>query len=214
METPAMSGPIRIPRRAVAGALLLAGIAMAAGAVAPAASAAPKAATAARAAIAASTAATPGGAPVPAAKPGQIAWSALPSSAQGPDLRSKFVYNDIAPGSVIHDRVAIINRSLSSVSFSIYATDATGTTQQNVLTWLKVGDKSKDIGRWEQFQLGKQITPNLSVIIGGRQGIIVPFTIKVPALATPGDHTGAVMAQVGLPRQVSKNSSIIIYNRI
>jgi len=211
-----MSGPIRIPRpsRALASALLLAGIGVAAGAVAPAAGAAPKAETAPRSAIAASTAATPGSAPAPGAQPGQVSWSALPSDTRGPDRRSKFVYNDILPGSVIHDRVAIINRSLVSVSFSIYATDSTGTTAQNVLTWLKVGDKPKDIGRWEQFQLSKQITPNLSVVIGGRQGIIVPFTIKVPAFATPGDHTGAVMAQVGLPRKVSNNSSVIIYNRI
>jgi hypothetical protein len=208
-----MSGPTRTPRRALASALLLAGIAVAASAVAPVASAAPMAVTASRAATTASTATTAQAAP-PAPKPGQISWSALPSDAKGPDLRSKFVYNDIAPGSVIHDRVAIVNRSLASVSFSIYATDSTGTTPQNVLTWLKVGDKPKDIGRWEQFQLGKQITPDLPVIIGGRRGIVVPFTIKVPAFATPGDHTGAVMAQVGLPRQVSKNSSVIIYNRI
>jgi hypothetical protein len=211
-----MSGPTRIPRprRALASASLLAGLAVAAAAVAPVASAAPKAETASRAAIVAGAATAPGSAPVPGAKPGQISWSALPSDAQGPDRRPKFVYNDIVPGSVIHDRVAIINRSLASVSFSVYATDSTGTTAQNVLTWLKVGDKPKDIGRWEQFQLSKQVTPSLSVVIGGRQGIIVPFTIKVPTFATPGDHTGAVMAQVGLPRQVSKSSSVIIYNRI
>jgi hypothetical protein len=203
-----MSGPTRLPRprRALAGALLLAAFAATA-----AAAAAPRAVAAPHAAATQPPRPGPTG---PAAKPGQIIWSAAPASAQGLDHRSKYVYNDIAPGSVIHDYVAVVNRSLLSESFSIYATDATGTTPQNVLTWLKVGDKPKDIGRWETFKLGRQVTPNLSVIIGGRKGILVPFTIKVPAFATPGDHAGAVMAQVGIPKKSSQSTSVIIYNRI
>jgi hypothetical protein len=185
--------------------LLAAVTAFAAIAAAPGAVAAPHAAT---------TSPPQPGPTGPAAKPGQIIWSAAPASAQGLDHRSKFVYSDIAPGSVIHDYVAVVNRSLLSESFSIYATDATGTTPQNVLTWLKVGEKPKDLGRWETFQLGQQVTPDLSVIIGGQKGILVPFTIKVPAFATPGDHVGAVMAQVGIPRQSSNNTSVIVYNRI
>lgn len=192
-----MSGPTRLPRprRILTTVALLAAFAAAAAGAAPAASAA--------------SAPAP-----PPAKPGQIVWSALPASSTQPDGRAKFVYNDILPGSVIHDHVAIVNRSLASESFSVYATDATGTTAQNVLTWLKVGTKSKDMGLWEKFQLGKQVMPNLSVIIAGGSGILVPFTITVPRFATPGDHTAAVMVQVGIPRPAAKNSSVIVYNRI
>ncbi len=143
-----------------------------------------------------------GTAPQPG-KPGSITWSASPGSAQGPDHRAKFVFYDIRPGSVINDHLAVVNQSTGSESFSIYATDSTGTTGQDVITWLKVGAKPKDIGTWEHFLLGSQNSPQLSVIVGGRKGILVPFTISVPSYATPGDHTGAVMVQVGVPHQTS-----------
>jgi hypothetical protein len=190
--------PLRRPRRVLASALLLALMAVTAGAVAPAAVAAPRAAAAY------------GRAPAP----GQITWSASPANAKGPDSRAKFVYYNIAPGSVIRDRIAVINRGGASAAYTIYATDATGTTAQNVLTFLKVGGTPKDIGSWEKFQLSNHMSAQLSLVVGGHQGILVPFTISVPSFATPGDHTGAVMVQLGVPHRTKNGTLVIVYNRI
>jgi hypothetical protein len=117
---------------------------------------------------------------------------------------------NIRPGSTISDHVEVFNRSKVSVAFLIYATDATGTTPSGVLTLLPANQKPRDIGSWVTVGGVSQ----LSIIIPADRGIIEPFKLAVPRLATPGDHTGAMMAAVGFPRRTSKGSVVVEYQRI
>jgi hypothetical protein len=185
----------RIPGRVVAGGLLLA--AMAYGAV-----------VAGPAALASSQSAAAGSAQTAGAGI-RVTWSLIPASATAPDQRSKFSYTNVQPGSVIYDHVAVVNRSSKAFAFSVYATDATGTTAQNVLLLMPGSEKPRDIGSWVTFPKGAQ---RLSVIIPAGKGYIEPFKIAVPRHATPGDHTGGVIAAVSFT-QVNTKGQVVTENQ-
>jgi hypothetical protein len=122
-----------------------------------------------------------------------IIWSESPASSTAPDTRAKFSYTNIQPGSVITDHVAVLNRGKQGVAFSIYATDATGTSLSNALILMPSAQTPRDVGSWVTFPKG---VSRLSIVIPGGKGIIETFKIAVPRQATPGDHTGGVIAQV------------------
>jgi hypothetical protein len=140
-----------------------------------------------------------------------ITWSILPATATGPDKRQQFNYGVVKAGSTITDHVEIVNRSVQEASFSIYSTDATGTSPSNALLLLPAAQKPTDIGSWESFPGG---AGQLSAIIPGDKAIIEPFTLKVPAQATPGDHTGAMVAAVSVPRKNDQGAIITETYRI
>ena len=158
---------------------------------------------------------------VSAAQPGQsasggpsgrvVSWSVAPATAKAADSRTRFTYQNIKPGSTIFDHVAVFNRSSQAVAFLIYATDATGTSAANALTLLPANARPKDIGSWTTFPgHGKQ----LSIIIPGKKGIIVPFNVTVPLRATPGDHVGGMIAAVGVPHRTASGELVTLYERI
>ena len=129
----------------------------------------------------------------PLAPKGQVRWSITPATATAPLLgQLKFNYTNIKPGSTITDHVAVFNYSQQSAAFEIYGTDATGTTASNELLLMPATEQPKDIGAWVSFPHATR----LSVIIPADRGVIEPFTISVPRQATPGDHTGAIVAAV------------------
>lgn len=195
----------RMPGRVRAGSLFfLAAIAMA-GFAGPAV-ATPLTPATARAAHQASGAG--GGQP----KPGQVSWSVLPATAHAPDhSRNLFNYGVVKPGSTVVDHFEIVNRSKQSAAFSIYGTDAIGTTLQDALLLDPPQTKPTDIGAWVTFPGGAK---QLSTVIPASKAIIETFTVNVPRLATPGDHTGALVAAVGIPAKNSAGVAIVENYRI
>jgi hypothetical protein len=178
----------------MAGGLLLALAGAAAAAGAGPAAAAPLSGTAPVQQVRQAT-----GADTPAGTPQQlqITWSILPATSTGPDkARQRFDYGVLKPGSTVTDHVEIVNDSKQSAAFSVYGTDGAGTTSKGALLLLPPQKKPTDIGSWVSFPGG---AAQLSTIISGGQGIVTQFTLKVPPNATPGDHTGAVVAQVAVP---------------
>jgi hypothetical protein len=199
--------PSRACGRIWAGFLLVAAVigAAATGPAAVAAPASPTAATAAgaRTQLAAGAVGTPSG---------QVTWSVVPATSTGPDpSRLDFSYGVVKAGSSIQDHVEIVNRSSQSAAFSIYATDASGTSPSGALLLLGSGQKSTDIGAWASFAGGAR---QLSTIILGKQAIIVAFTLNVPRQATPGDHTGAMVAAVGVTRKNAAGENVVENYRI
>jgi len=210
--------------RSLAGGLLLAAVAtpavvtaaVAATAVAPpSAVAAPAAVTAAGAPLSSVplSSATPGNGKPPG---GEITWSAVGATPKGPNGRYQFSYNNIKPGTVINDWVELYNRGTTAAAFAVYGADATGTTLSNSLTYDEVGTKPKDIGTWVTFYNSATLphAAQASFVMPGGHGIIEPFTVTVPPTATPGDHTGGLMVQVGVPRTNSAGQRVIVYSRI
>lgn len=100
--------------------------------------------------------------------------------------RDSFVY-ELTSGQTFGDTVAIANLGTEPATFAIYATDAR-TTNDGSFGLLREEDAPTDVGTW--IELGAtQYT-----VDPGKQ-IAVPFSISVPADATPGDHVGAIVAQ-------------------
>jgi hypothetical protein len=157
------------------------------------------------------SAAQPGQPTLSGPTPGTVSWSVVPASATAPDSRTVYKYLNIQPGSTIFDHVAVFNRSLQSAAFSIYATDATGTSTSGALTLLPANSRPFSIGAWTTFPgHGGQF----SIIIPGGKGIIIPFDIKVPRRATPGDHVGGMIAAVGVPHRAANGQLVTVYERI
>jgi hypothetical protein len=143
---------------------------------------------------------------------GQISWSIAPATSTGIDTsRSIFNYANIKPGSTITDHVAILNHSPQDVAFSVYATDASGTTPANTLIFLPGTVKPRDIGAWSSFA---RHTARLSLIIPGGRGVVETFTLAVPRQATPGDHTGGMVAAISFTRKTNKGTLVVINQRI
>ena len=188
--------PHHITGRLVAGGLLLAACAAGAVAAGPAVLASPSSAGG-QSSAAVGSAQTAG--------VGTITWSVIPASATQPDSRSKFSYTNIKPGSTITDHVAILNRSADSVAFSVYATDATGTTASGALILMPAAQTPRDIGSWVTLPKGIH---QLSIVIPGGKGIIEAFKITVPRHATPGDHTGGMIGSVSINRTNSKGQIV------
>ena len=193
----------RISGRIWGGSLLLATIAVASLTGGLAAVAAPRSpATALRPAS--------GGGPNPL--PGQVSWSVLPATAKGPDAtRNLFNYGVVKAGTTIVDHVEIVNRSKQSAAFSIYGADAIGTTLKDALLLEPPTEKPVDIGAWVTFPGGAR---QLSTVIPAGKAIIEPFTVSIPTLATPGDHTGALVAAVGIPAKNKAGLAIVENYRI
>jgi len=196
----------RFGRRVMAGGLLLALAGAAAAAAAGPAGAAPLSGTAAV------QQATGDGTVASTPQQLKVTWSILPATATGPDkTRQRFEYGTVKPGSTITDHVEIVNDSPQSAAFSIYGTDASGTTAKGSLLLLAPQKKPTDIGSWVHFPGG---AAQLSTIIAGGQAIVTQFTLKVPPQATPGDHTGAVVAQVAIPGKNSAGVAVTTNYRI
>jgi hypothetical protein len=135
----------------------------------------------------------------------------IPAGPTQPDTRVKYSYTDIKPGSTITDHVAVINRGKKSFAFTIYATDAVGTTATNALILMPAEQTPRDIGSWVRLPGG---VSRLSIIIAGGKGIIEPFKIAVPRQATPGDHTGGMIGSVSFTRVNSKGQVVTENQRI
>jgi hypothetical protein len=188
--------------RVLAGGLLLAAIGTVA--AVPAASALPIS-------PASPVSAARAGQPASGTPVGLVSWSVEPASATAPDARTRYSYQNIKPGTTIFDHVAVFNRSSQAVAFSIYATDATGTSADGALTLLAGNQHPKNIGAWTTFPGHRS---QLSIIIGGGKGIIEPFTITVPTHATPGDHIGGMIAAVGVPHRTANGTLVELFERI
>lgn len=200
------AAPRRIRGRVRAGGLLLAAIIAGAGATQPAAFASPSAPASASQPVQPAD-----GYASASSTTGQISWSVTPASATGPDSRVVFSYADVKPGSTISDHVAVINRSRQNVSFTLYATDATGTTARNGLILLPAAAKPVDIGSWASFP---RHGARLSVIIPARTGVVEAFTLAVPHNATPGDHTGGMIASVAFQRKNALGQVVTLDERV
>lgn len=117
-----------------------------------------------------------------------ITWSVQASGATGNDGRLSFAYG-VDPGTEIDDFVAVSNRGTTKQTFNIYGTDGVNQFDSGAFSLLPAAQKPKDMGSWITTKVGK-------VTIAAGQTAIIPFAILVPSDATPGDHTGGVIASV------------------
>ncbi|MER7279792.1 DUF916 domain-containing protein [Dactylosporangium sp. NPDC000244] len=124
------------------------------------------------------------------AEEGDVAWTVrTASNTYGAD-RSSYSYA-VNPGGQVKDAMVVANRGKAPVNLAVYAGDGftTGTGQLDLLTKDK---PSAGIGAWLH-------ATNAAVAIEPGQTAEIPFTLDVPANATPGDYAGGIVTALTRP---------------
>lgn len=124
-----------------------------------------------------------------------IGISGQPAGADGnPDGRSRFSYGG-DPGQQVSDNYLVRNSGTLPQSFTVLATDAFN-DDAGAFGLRETGVAPTDIGAWTQFDNG---TNRVQFDLAPGESRLVPFTVVIPADATPGDHAGGIMASVVTP---------------
>ncbi|MFD8572067.1 hypothetical protein [Streptomyces sp. NPDC059639] len=125
--------------------------------------------------------------PATAAQP---RWTIAPSAGGGTrpaaDDGRPYIYAEGTPGTVLEDKVAVTNPTGKALRVTLRGADADNSADGT----LGLREKARDTGAWIGFAAK-------SVKIPARTRAEVPFTVTVPAGATPGDHPGAIVASGG-----------------
>ncbi|MFF4322207.1 WxL protein peptidoglycan domain-containing protein [Streptomyces sp. NPDC001568] len=118
-------------------------------------------------------------------------WGVFPTPPAGVAMTDRaYFFHQGAAGTTLGDSVTILNSSDKELTFQVFATDAMNTPSGGAFALLPVEAKPEDIGAW--IALAPEAATTVSVPPKGRKDI--PFTVKVPADATPGDHVGGIVA--------------------
>lgn len=115
-----------------------------------------------------------------------ISWSVAPSNADGPDGRS-WMELQLAPGTTADEHLAIHNLSGSDVTFRVDAQDGYF-TDGGRFNMLPSGGESIDAGTW--IEVADEVFVEAGAVV------VVPFSVNIPADATPGDHAAGIAASV------------------
>jgi hypothetical protein len=128
-------------------------------------------------------------APTATSQPGVIeeSWALSPGGSAGADAGQRADLSYFSDqGAVIEDAVTLFNFGNVQLTFHVYATDAFN--NEEGLFDLLPGDQAPvDVGSWVTF-------PQEFITVPPGQQVTMPISIKIPADAAPGDHTGAILA--------------------
>ncbi|WP_327290496.1 WxL protein peptidoglycan domain-containing protein [Streptomyces sp. NBC_01198] len=125
-----------------------------------------------------------------AAAGGDVTWTVRTAANTFGADRSSFSYS-VNPGGQVKDTMTVANRGKAPLTLAVYASDGytTGNGQLDLLTRDK---KSVGIGAW--VRAGRA-----DVVVKPGQSADVPFTVTVPANATPGDYVGGILTSLKQP---------------
>jgi hypothetical protein len=138
--------------------------------------------------------------------PATVGVATRPAGGDGrPDGRTRFTYS-ADPGQSVSDQVLVGNTGTQRQDFTVYATDAFN-GQDGTFSLLPTADVPTSVGAWLRFDNGAD---RIQFSLEPDEVRLLPFTMTVPADATPGDHVGGLVAsvieegqQVSLDRRVA-----------
>ncbi|MGA1838788.1 DUF916 domain-containing protein [Herbiconiux sp. 11R-BC] len=133
---------------------------------------------------------------------GDVTWGVRTSSnAEGAD-RQNYNYS-VDPGGQVTDGLIISNHDQAPLELDVYAADGFTTTsgQLDVLTR---DTPSVAVGSWVTLGSGHVTVP-------AGESLEVPFTLTVPADATPGDYAGGVLTSLS---QAGSGQGITVDRRL
>ncbi|MFD8978812.1 WxL protein peptidoglycan domain-containing protein [Streptomyces sp. NPDC059564] len=118
-------------------------------------------------------------------------WGVFPTPPAGAAMTDRgYFFHQGAAGTTVSDSATILNSSDKELTFQVFATDALNTPSGGAFALLPVETRPEDVGAW--IALAPQAATTVTVPPKGRTDI--PFTVKVPQDATPGDHVGGIVA--------------------
>ena len=132
------------------------------------------------------------GAPSASAATDDVTWTVrTASNALGAD-RTNFSYA-LNPGAHLDDGLVVANRGTEAVELDVYAADGY-TTSTGAVDLRLAAEEPTGVGRWISV-------PQRHVTVPAGQTTEVPFTVDVPADATPGDYAGGVVTSLTVADQ-------------
>ncbi|MFJ4107331.1 hypothetical protein [Oerskovia enterophila] len=155
----------------------------------------------------ADSAAAPASDEPPAAR---TTWAVEPATAEGPDGRVSYRVT-VDPGGQAVEHVTVTNFSDHPATFDVYASDGV-VTADGQFDLLSAGTAPSDGGSWITLGEGETAGPSQRVEIAAESSATIPFTVAVPADATPGDHPAGVVA--ALARAEGDGSSVTFDTRV
>jgi hypothetical protein len=142
----------------------------------------------------------------------RVTFGVEPASANGPDGRPQFSFS-VTPGAVLFDHVAVVNYSTVTLSLQLYSTDAIETLSGGY-GLLPAGAKPTGAGSWISIPLSSATVSVPPESAKGPGVVVVPIAVHVPIKASPGDHSGGVVASL---RTVGRNTSgqnVVLLQRV
>ncbi|WP_158564044.1 WxL protein peptidoglycan domain-containing protein [Jiangella anatolica] len=134
-----------------------------------------------------------------------MSWSVQPSTENGPDGRTAFTY-ELEPGATVSDVVRVNNFSDTPQTFRVYSQDAINTPEGS-FSLLEGSETPVDVGLWAAVS-----HDSVEVPAGGH--VDLPFTLTVPANATPGDHAGGIVASLTDVVTEEDDNQVLVENRV
>nr|WP_107907961.1 DUF916 domain-containing protein [Streptomyces chartreusis] len=114
--------------------------------------------------------------------PGRTTFGVQPSAVKKPDARPNFSYG-ATPGALVKDHIAVFNYGRKPLTLRVYAQDAF-TTDDGGFDLFAARHRPADVGSWIKLRKSEVKVP-------ARSRVIVPFTLTVPAKATPATTPAA-----------------------
>ncbi len=161
---------------------------------APSRARAPRAARVARALAAAALALVTGAGALlatggPAAAE-DVTWTVRTASNDFGSTRTGFSYA-VDPGQQVDDALVVANRGAEPVELTVYAADGY-TTDSGQFDLLTPDLDQVGVGAWARPSTG-------TVTVEAGSSVEIPFTVAVPANATPGDYAGGILTSLVQP---------------
>ena len=154
-------------------------------------------------------AATP--APKPSAPAKVTTFGIQPASATSRDSRPALVYG-VTQGASLKDHVSVLNYSFRPLRLSVYAADATTSTDGTFS--LKSGTaKPTETGSWVTLDSKRLVTVPARTDKGPGQ-VIIPLSVKVPMKATPGDQVAGIVASLIVDGKAKSGAKIKLDQRV
>lgn len=124
-----------------------------------------------------------------------------------PQERAAFSYNANG-GAAVRDTVVVSNFGEQPLTLHVYANDAINTTDGG-FDLRPSAEAPKDAGSWVKFDDGKPFQT-----VPPKSKLEMPFTLAVPANATPGDHAAGVVAALTMPSTDAHGNRVNVEQRV
>jgi hypothetical protein len=126
--------------------------------------------------------------------------------------RSNFNY-EVNPNQPAQDSIYVINTGSTTQEVTLYARDAF--TDDNGEFLVQSEDQlPKDVGSWVEFYNKKA---SYTRTLKPKEFMTIPFMVKTPSNATPGDHIGAIVASAvtqGTTVNIVRRVAVRLYARV
>jgi hypothetical protein len=116
-----------------------------------------------------------------------VSWTVRTASNHFGADRTSYSYN-VNPGGTVEDALVVANHGTTPLTLGVYAADGY-TTDNGQYDLITKDHRSIGVGAWVRAgQAGVTVKPG--------QSASLPFTVRVPANATPGDHAGGIVTSL------------------